>query len=133
MQDVIDPLAGVVHGTATNVQSVTRRSDVVVAHAVDLNRAEPGDRGLDRADDLRRRIIEAHQETHHAHALAARATDAYEAFLRADTAIVELNKYLKKRPDDRVARDALINMYLNDNRTDEAIALRARYGLADDE
>jgi tetratricopeptide (TPR) repeat protein len=40
----------------------------------------------------------------------------------ADTAIVELNKYLKKRPDDRVARDALISMYLSANRTDEAIA-----------
>ena len=45
----------------------------------------------------------------------------------ADTAIVELNKYLKKRPDDRVARDALINMYLNANRTDEAIAYFRNY------
>jgi tetratricopeptide (TPR) repeat protein len=45
----------------------------------------------------------------------------------ADTAIVELNKYLKKRPDDRVARDALINMYLNANRTDEAIAYFVTY------
>lgn len=40
----------------------------------------------------------------------------------ADAAIVELNNYLRKRPDDRIARDALINMYLNANRTDEAIA-----------
>src|SRR5258706_5248341 len=45
----------------------------------------------------------------------------------ADAAIVELNKYLKKRPDDRVARDALINMYLNANRTDEAIAYFRNY------
>jgi tetratricopeptide (TPR) repeat protein len=45
----------------------------------------------------------------------------------ADTAIVELNKYLKKRPEDRVARDALINMYLNANRTDEAIAYFRNY------
>jgi tetratricopeptide (TPR) repeat protein len=40
----------------------------------------------------------------------------------ADAAIVELNRYLKKRTEDGVARDALINMYLNANRTDEAIA-----------
>ena len=39
----------------------------------------------------------------------------------ADAAIVELNNYLKKRPDDRIARDALINMYLNANRTSQAI------------
>jgi tetratricopeptide (TPR) repeat protein len=39
----------------------------------------------------------------------------------ADAAIVELTKYLKKRPDDRIARDALINMYLNANRTSQAI------------
>jgi tetratricopeptide (TPR) repeat protein len=39
----------------------------------------------------------------------------------ADQAIVELNKYLQKRPDDRIARDALINMYLNANRTSQAI------------
>jgi tetratricopeptide (TPR) repeat protein len=45
----------------------------------------------------------------------------------ADAAIVELNTYLKKRPDDRVARDALINMYLNANRTDEAIAYFRNY------
>jgi tetratricopeptide (TPR) repeat protein len=45
----------------------------------------------------------------------------------ADTAIVELNRYLKKRPDDRIARDALINMYLNANRTDEAISYFRNY------
>jgi tetratricopeptide (TPR) repeat protein len=39
----------------------------------------------------------------------------------ADAAIRELSDYLKKRPDDRVARDALINMYLNANRTSQAI------------
>src|SRR4051812_31616931 len=39
----------------------------------------------------------------------------------ADAAIQELNGYLKKRPDDRIARDALINMYLNANRTSAAI------------
>ena len=39
----------------------------------------------------------------------------------ADAAIAELTGYLKKRPDDRIARDALINMYLNANRTSQAI------------
>jgi tetratricopeptide (TPR) repeat protein len=39
----------------------------------------------------------------------------------ATAAIDELNRYLKKRPDDRIARDALINMYLNSNRISEAI------------
>lgn len=39
----------------------------------------------------------------------------------ADRAILELNNYLQKRPDDRIARDALINMYLNANRTSQAI------------
>jgi len=39
----------------------------------------------------------------------------------ADAAIIELSRYLKKRPDDRIARDALINMYLNANRTSQAI------------
>jgi tetratricopeptide (TPR) repeat protein len=39
----------------------------------------------------------------------------------ADAAIQELNNYLKKRPEDRIARDALINMYLNANRTSQAI------------
>jgi tetratricopeptide (TPR) repeat protein len=39
----------------------------------------------------------------------------------ADRAIAELSQYLQKRPDDRIARDALINMYLNANRTSQAI------------
>lgn len=39
----------------------------------------------------------------------------------ATAAIEELNKYLRRRPDDRIARDALINMYLNANRTSQAI------------
>ncbi|MBK5258849.1 MAG: tetratricopeptide repeat protein [Thermoanaerobaculia bacterium] len=40
---------------------------------------------------------------------------------RADAAIRELRTYLRKRPDDRIAREALINLYLNANRTTEAI------------
>ena len=39
----------------------------------------------------------------------------------ADSAIVELRKYLRKRPDDRIAREALINLYLNADRTTDAI------------
>src|SRR5215212_6939223 len=39
----------------------------------------------------------------------------------ADAAISELSAYLKKAPDDLIARDALINMYLNANRTSQAI------------
>jgi tetratricopeptide (TPR) repeat protein len=39
----------------------------------------------------------------------------------ADAAIAELSTYLQKRPDDRIARDAMINMYLNANRTSQAI------------
>jgi len=39
----------------------------------------------------------------------------------ADAAIVELRKYLKKRPDDTIAREALINLYLNAERITEAI------------
>ena len=39
----------------------------------------------------------------------------------ADAAIVELRKYLKKRPDDRIAREALINLYLNAERITDAI------------
>jgi tetratricopeptide (TPR) repeat protein len=39
----------------------------------------------------------------------------------ADAAIVELRKYLRKRPDDRIAREALINLYLNAERITEAI------------
>jgi tetratricopeptide (TPR) repeat protein len=39
----------------------------------------------------------------------------------ADAAIAQLSAYLRKKPDDRIARDALINMYLNANRTSQAI------------
>jgi tetratricopeptide (TPR) repeat protein len=39
----------------------------------------------------------------------------------ADAAIAELSRYLKKRPNDRIARDALISMYLTANRTSQAI------------
>jgi len=39
----------------------------------------------------------------------------------ADAAIVELRKYLRKRPEDRIAREALINLYLNADRITEAI------------
>jgi tetratricopeptide (TPR) repeat protein len=39
----------------------------------------------------------------------------------ADSAIQELRKYLRKRPDDHIAREALINLYLNADRITEAI------------
>ncbi len=39
----------------------------------------------------------------------------------ASMAIAELRKYLRTRPDDNIAREALINLYLNSNRTTEAI------------
>lgn len=39
----------------------------------------------------------------------------------ADMAAAELRQYLKTRPDDRIAREALINLYLNANRTTDAI------------
>ena len=39
----------------------------------------------------------------------------------ADSAIVELRKYLKKKPDDLIAREALINLYLNADRITDAI------------
>ncbi len=39
----------------------------------------------------------------------------------ADMAAAELRNYLKVRPQDRIARDALINLYLNANRTTDAI------------
>lgn len=39
----------------------------------------------------------------------------------ADAAIRELQGYLKKRPADTVAREALINMFLNANRISQAI------------
>src|SRR5437870_5908495 len=45
----------------------------------------------------------------------------------ADAAINELTLYLKKKPSDRIARDALINMYLNANRTSQAIQYFLNY------
>lgn len=39
----------------------------------------------------------------------------------ADAAIVELRKYLKNKPEDRIAREALINLYLNADRITDAI------------
>jgi tetratricopeptide (TPR) repeat protein len=39
----------------------------------------------------------------------------------ADAAVVELRKYLRKKPDDAIAREALINLYLNADRVTEAI------------
>jgi tetratricopeptide (TPR) repeat protein len=39
----------------------------------------------------------------------------------ADAAAVELRKYLQKRPNDLIAREALINLYLNADRTTDAI------------
>jgi tetratricopeptide (TPR) repeat protein len=39
----------------------------------------------------------------------------------ADAAIAELSRYIRKRPNDRIARDALISMYLTANRTSQAI------------
>ncbi len=39
----------------------------------------------------------------------------------ADRAAAELRQYLKVRPQDRIAREALINLYLNADRTTEAI------------
>jgi len=39
----------------------------------------------------------------------------------ADNAVVELRNYLKKRPEDTIAREALINLYLNADRTTDAI------------
>jgi predicted Zn-dependent protease len=45
----------------------------------------------------------------------------------ADAAITALSQYLQKRPDDRIARDALINMYLNANRTSQAIDFFRNY------
>jgi len=39
----------------------------------------------------------------------------------ADAAIVKLRQYLAKRPEDRIAREALINLYLNADRVTDAI------------
>ncbi|HUP49453.1 MAG TPA: tetratricopeptide repeat protein [Thermoanaerobaculia bacterium] len=45
----------------------------------------------------------------------------------ADLAVAELRKYLRKRPDDQIAREALINLYLNANRTTEAVNFFREY------
>lgn len=45
----------------------------------------------------------------------------------ADAAVAELRKYLRKRPDDEIAREALINLYLNANRTTDAINFFREY------
>lgn len=45
----------------------------------------------------------------------------------ATQAISLLSSYLRKKPDDRIARDALINTYLNANRTSEAIQYFLNY------
>ena len=47
----------------------------------------------------------------------------------ADLAVAEIRKYLRKRPDDHIAREALINLYLNANRTTEAINFFREYLL----
>lgn len=39
----------------------------------------------------------------------------------ADRAIEELQRYLKKRPNDETAREALVNLFLNAERTSQAI------------
>jgi len=39
----------------------------------------------------------------------------------ADAAIVKLRQYLAKKPEDRIAREALINLYLNADRITDAI------------
>jgi tetratricopeptide (TPR) repeat protein len=45
----------------------------------------------------------------------------------ADAAVAELRNYLRKRPDDTIAREALINLYLNANRTTDAINFFREY------
>lgn len=40
---------------------------------------------------------------------------------RADLAVTELRKYLTDKPNDLIAREALINLYLNADRTTDAI------------
>jgi len=45
----------------------------------------------------------------------------------ADRAATELRTYLRKRPNDHIAREALINLYLNSNRTTEAINFFREY------
>lgn len=39
----------------------------------------------------------------------------------ADAAVLKLRQYLAKKPDDRIAREALINLYLNADRITDAI------------
>ena len=41
--------------------------------------------------------------------------------LRADEAVRELREYLRHKPEDRIAREALINLYLNADRITDAI------------
>jgi tetratricopeptide (TPR) repeat protein len=45
----------------------------------------------------------------------------------ADQAIDSLQTYLKARPDDQIARDALVNLFLNANRIDQAIGYFEEY------
>ena len=45
----------------------------------------------------------------------------------ADMAVAELRNYLRKRPGDTIAREALINLYLNANRTTDAINFFREY------
>lgn len=47
--------------------------------------------------------------------------DSPENQKHADRAIRELERYLKKRPEDEAAREALINLFLNADRTSQAI------------
>ncbi|MFL6245171.1 MAG: tetratricopeptide repeat protein [Thermoanaerobaculia bacterium] len=44
-----------------------------------------------------------------------------ENLKNADAAVAELRKYLKNKPDDTIAREALINLYLNADRITDAI------------
>lgn len=53
--------------------------------------------------------------------------DSVENQKVADRAVLELRKYLVKRPNDAVAREALINLYLNADRTSEAIEFFREY------
>ena len=45
----------------------------------------------------------------------------------ATAAATELRRYLRKRPNDHIAREALINLYLNSNRTTDAINFFKEY------
>ncbi|HVS33256.1 MAG TPA: tetratricopeptide repeat protein [Thermoanaerobaculia bacterium] len=45
----------------------------------------------------------------------------------ATLAVTELRKYLRQRPNDHIAREALINLYLNSNRTTDAINFFKEY------